>query len=64
MILVTVGSMFPFERMIRMMDDWASQGKGRRIFSKLQKAIQKMSVPDRTLLLSMAAKIVGKRSRA
>lgn len=45
-------------------DDWASQGKGRRIFSNLQKAIQKMSVPDRALLLSMAAKIVGKRSRA
>jgi transcriptional regulator with XRE-family HTH domain len=45
-------------------DDWASQGKGRRVFSKLQKAIQKMSVPDRALLLYMAAKIVGKRSRA
>jgi len=25
------------------MDDWASQGKGRRIFSKLQKAIGKKS---------------------
>jgi transcriptional regulator with XRE-family HTH domain len=46
------------------MDDWASQGKGRRIFSKLQNAIQKMTVPDRALLLFMAAKIVGKRSRA
>ena len=45
-------------------DDWASQGKGRRFFSKLQKAIRKMSVPDRALLLCMAAKIVGKRSRA
>jgi transcriptional regulator with XRE-family HTH domain len=45
-------------------DDWASRGKGRRIFSKLQKALQKMSVPDRALLLYMAAKIVGKKSRA
>lgn len=46
------------------MDDWASQGKGRRIFSKLQNAIQKMIVADRALLLTMAAKIVGKKSRA
>jgi transcriptional regulator with XRE-family HTH domain len=41
-------------------DDWASRGKGRRIFSKLQNALQKMSVPDRALLLYMAAKMVGK----
>jgi transcriptional regulator with XRE-family HTH domain len=41
-------------------DGWASQRKGRRIFSKLQNALQKMSVPDRTLLLYMAAKMVGK----
>jgi transcriptional regulator with XRE-family HTH domain len=45
-------------------DDWASQGKGRRMFSKLQKAMQKMSVPDRALLLCVAAKIVGKKSRS
>ena len=44
-------------------DDWASRGKGRRIFSKLQNALQKMSVPDRTLLLYMAAKMVGKQRR-
>lgn len=44
-------------------DDWASQKKGRRIFSKLQKAIQKMPVPDRTLLLNVASKIVGKKNR-
>ena len=48
---------------IRDIDDWASRGKGRRIFSKLQKAIQKMSVPDRALLLYMVAKMVGKKSR-
>ena len=41
-------------------DDWASRGKGRRIFSKLQKALQKMSVPDRALLLYMVAKMAGK----
>jgi transcriptional regulator with XRE-family HTH domain len=52
------------KRQAQDIDDWASQGKGRRIFSKLQKAIQKMSVPDRDLLLCMAAKIVDKKSRA
>jgi transcriptional regulator with XRE-family HTH domain len=41
-------------------DDWASRGKGGRIFSKLQKAIREMSIPDRVLLLCMAAKMVGK----
>jgi transcriptional regulator with XRE-family HTH domain len=41
-------------------NDWASRGKGRRIFSKLQKALQKMSVQDRALLLCMAANMVGK----
>jgi transcriptional regulator with XRE-family HTH domain len=41
-------------------DGWASQRKGRRIFSKLQNALQKMSIPDRTLLLCMAAKMAGK----
>ncbi len=44
----------------REIEDWASRGKGRRIFSKLQNALQKMSVPDRALLLYMAAKMVGK----
>lgn len=47
----------------REINDWASRGKGRRIFSKLQNALQKMSVPDRALLLCVAAKIVGKKSR-
>ena len=42
-------------------DDWASRGKGRRMFSKLQKAAQRMSVPDRALLLYIAAKVVGKK---
>jgi transcriptional regulator with XRE-family HTH domain len=45
-------------------DDWASRGKGKRIFSKLQNALQKMSVPDRALLLYIAAKMVGKPRRS
>jgi transcriptional regulator with XRE-family HTH domain len=44
-------------------EDWASRGKGSRTFSKLQNALQKMSVSDRALLLSMAGKMVGKKSR-
>lgn len=44
-------------------DDWASRGKGRRILSKLQNALQKMSMSDRALLLCMAAKMVVKKSR-
>jgi transcriptional regulator with XRE-family HTH domain len=52
------------KRQAQDIDDWASQGKGRRIFLELQKAIQKMSVADRALLLCMAAKIVDKKSRA
>lgn len=40
-------------------DDWASRGKGRRTFSKLQNALQRMSVPDRALLLYMAAKMAA-----
>ncbi len=42
-------------------DDWAFRGKGRRILSKLQIAIQKMSVKDRALLLCTASKLVGKK---
>jgi transcriptional regulator with XRE-family HTH domain len=54
----------PLQTQAEEMDDWASQGKGRRIFSKLQNAIQKMTGADRALLFYMAAKFVGKRSRA
>ena len=42
------------------LDDWASRGKGRRTLSKLQNALQRMSVPDRALLLYMSAKMAGK----
>ena len=44
-------------------DDWASRGKGRRTFSKLQNSLQKMSESDRALLLYIAAKMVGKPRR-
>jgi transcriptional regulator with XRE-family HTH domain len=50
----------PLKAQAQEIDDWASRGKGRRIFSKLQNALHKMSVPDRNLLLYMAAKMVGK----
>lgn len=35
MIFVTVGSMFPFERMIRMMDDWASHHPQEELFAQI-----------------------------
>jgi UDP-N-acetylglucosamine transferase subunit ALG13 len=34
-IFVTVGSMFPFERMIRIMDDWASRHPEEEIFAQI-----------------------------
>jgi UDP-N-acetylglucosamine transferase subunit ALG13 len=34
MMFVTVGSMFPFERMIRIMDDWTSQ-HSREVFAQI-----------------------------
>lgn len=41
-------------------DDWASKGKGRRIFAKLQNAIRKMSPRERTLLLHAAEKMAAR----
>jgi transcriptional regulator with XRE-family HTH domain len=35
--------------------DWASQGKGLRIFTKLCRALSRMSEKDRQILLAMAA---------
>ncbi len=48
---------------MRETEDWASRGKGRRTFLKLQRAIQKMSGRDRELLLQMAAKIASNNRR-
>ena len=35
MIFVTVGSMFPFDRMIRMMDDWAVRHQSEEVFAQI-----------------------------
>jgi UDP-N-acetylglucosamine transferase subunit ALG13 len=35
MIFVTVGSMFPFERLIRTMDDWAAQHPEQEVFAQI-----------------------------
>lgn len=35
MIFVTVGSMFPFERMVHAMDDWASQHPEQQVFAQI-----------------------------
>jgi len=35
MIFVTVGSMFPFERMIRMMDHWTAQHPEEEVFAQI-----------------------------
>jgi len=51
------------ETQTQQIEDWASRGKGRCMLSKLQKAMRKMSAPDRALLLSMATKMVGKKRR-
>jgi transcriptional regulator with XRE-family HTH domain len=48
----------------REIEDWASGRKGRRTFSKLQKAIQRMSGTDRALLLHITSKMVGIKRRA
>ena len=43
-------------------DDWASRGKGHRTFSKLYRALSRMTDKDRALLLHMAGGMVnGKR---
>ena len=45
-------------------DDWASRGKGLRIFTKIRRALSRMSAEDRSLLLHMARKIsLGDRMR-
>lgn len=48
---------------LREFPDWASQGKGKRLFTKLRWAIGQISAPDRVLLLYMAAKMSRKKRR-
>ena len=35
MIFVTIGSMFPFDRMIRVMDDWAARNASQETFAQI-----------------------------
>ena len=45
--------------------DWASQGKGHRVFSKMCHAVSKISGKDRQILLLMATQLSnGKRGRS
>jgi hypothetical protein len=41
--------------------DWATSGKGKRVFLGLRDALGKMSAADRTVLLFTAEKMVQKR---
>lgn len=43
-------------------EDWASQGKGRRLFMKLRRVLSRTNEADRSLLLSMA-KMMSSASR-
>jgi transcriptional regulator with XRE-family HTH domain len=37
--------------------DWASRGKGLRVFTKIRQALSRMSAVDRSLLMHMARKV-------
>ncbi len=43
--------------------DWASQGKGQRMFSKLREALSRMSVEDRQLLLFTASRMIPRKRK-
>jgi transcriptional regulator with XRE-family HTH domain len=45
------------ERSLSSHHDWASQGKGKRLFMKFRLALSHISAEDRTLLLFTAAKM-------
>lgn len=40
--------------------DWASQGKGLRMFTKIRRAVSRMTAEDRSLLLRMAREMSHK----
>jgi transcriptional regulator with XRE-family HTH domain len=44
--------------------DWASQGKGQRLFVKLRRVLSRTNEADRSLLLSMAKMMSGASRRA
>jgi transcriptional regulator with XRE-family HTH domain len=43
--------------------DWASSGKGKRLFVRLRNTLPKISAEDRAILLFTAHKMVHKKSR-
>lgn len=47
-------------------NDWASQGKGHRLFSKMCRAASRMKEKDRLILLAMAAQLrnINRSSKA
>jgi transcriptional regulator with XRE-family HTH domain len=45
--------------------DWASNGKGARMFTKIRRAVSRLTTEDRELILFLAQKIVSrKRSKS
>jgi len=45
-------------------EDWASHGKGRRVFMKLRQALSRTNENDRAVLLHLAKKMSQKRRKA
>jgi len=45
-------------------EDWASQGKGHRLFMKLRRVLSRTSEPDRHLLLHLAKKMSEAKRKA
>ncbi|SRR5579871_3202139 len=43
--------------------DWASRGRGRRLFARMRTALSRASDRDRALLLTVAAKMASSRKR-
>jgi transcriptional regulator with XRE-family HTH domain len=44
--------------------DWASRGKGLRLFTHIREAVSRMTDRDRELILSLTSKLNGRRKRA
>jgi transcriptional regulator with XRE-family HTH domain len=44
--------------------DWASQGKGLRLFTRLRRALSRTNEPDRRLLLHLATKMASASRKA
>lgn len=44
-------------------DDWASHGKGQRLFLKIQRAVARLGERDRSLILRMAEEVSKRKGR-